>query len=307
MAVASSSTGRREEELLGPFIDTLGLAQPITIPADTLLGAITHFLSTLSDRDVTRLTVALVQSASLWNGEIAADTIRDAFSLAVESKVDILRARHRKSWFQSRRVSRETGRWLACITKAMSKDTSSDSVSTTHMRLGLLKGLQGVDLDLTKETMAMQESVVLSLAQIMETTILDRATLDMISEAVMCLDQERLSVLDPVVSLVMYSAIWALIFQTMLPLIQNALFAALDNVHEPEQQVAAYSGAIARLFEIIAKDEKLPDSVLASMTDFVAAFLNRAERMEANQRGRAGKGRQTGDYLSIATLNFERR
>ena len=201
MSVASSSTGRRAGDLLGPFIDTLGLAQPITIPEETLLGAITHFLSTLPNRDVSRLAVALVQSRSLWNGDIPAENLRDAISLAVESKVDKLQARHRKSWFQTRRVAKEVGLWLSGITDSVSSDASADSKTTTHIRLGLLRGLHAVDIDLTKETIALEESVVLSLAQIMETSMADGETLHMLSEAVMCLDADRVRVLDPVVSL----------------------------------------------------------------------------------------------------------
>lgn len=201
MAVASSSTRRRAEDLLGPFIDTLGLAQPITIPTETLLGAITHFLSTLPNRDVSRLAVALVQSHSLWNSKISTGRIRDAISLAVESKVDKLQTRHRQSWLQARRVNRAAGLWLSCIIDPLSSDTSADSTSTTHIRLGLLRGLQAVNLDSTKETIALEESVVLSLAQIIETSMTDDETLQMLSEAVMCLDKERVNVLDPMVSL----------------------------------------------------------------------------------------------------------
>lgn len=296
MASAGPSTSRqRTQDLLEPFINTLRLEQPITIPTETLLGAITHFLSTLPNRDVTRLIVSLIQSPSLWISGIGADEIRESIALAVEIKVNKIRARHRQSWFRNRQIMKDASRWLASVTDALPADESSESIVSTHLRLGLVRGLHAVELDCAKQRQELEEAVVMSLAEIMETSLPDRAALGMLCEAVLCLGSERLSVLDPIVGLgSVRKDVSPTDLQAIVPLLQNALFAVLDDGVHLEGQANAFSKAIARLFHVIAQHLSSTSYAVTPMAKFVAAFLDRAHRIEAQQGSISIKGKGAG-------------
>ena len=89
----------------------------------------------------------------------------------------------------------------------------------------------------------------------------------------------------------------SLTIQAIIPVLQNALFAALDNGTTPEQHIASLSSAIARLFNVLAEDGISLRDTVAPMANFVAAFKDRAELIEAGDRGRLVKGKTSGGRL----------
>lgn len=204
--IGASGSSTAQRDLFEPFLNVLSSGGVSDIPTDTLLGAITHFLSTSTDKDVTRLTAALLASTTVWDSEIKASQLREAVRLAVVAKVDMLRAEHERSWIPTRRISRDVRRWLRAITTRLDGREHPHNISATHIRQGLLSGLgTSGDVGCNGEVAELEEAVILALssweAELPTKTPAQGAThIDMMCCAVQLVSPDCLGVLNLPVS-----------------------------------------------------------------------------------------------------------
>lgn len=205
MATTVSHPKQRSEDLLEPFIESLSSPRAITIPTETLLGAITHFLSTSPRGNAARLARAIVGSPTLWTAQRPA-RIREAISLAVQSKMGLLEARHDGAWLRRRRVSGAATRWLEAVLHDLHDDDLTISTAATHIRLGFLAGMSACKAALSSDVrIRLEDDVVIALGG---TLAAARSAdpgaavqfLDMLGASLDVVDADRLRVLDIEVS-----------------------------------------------------------------------------------------------------------
>ena len=191
---------RGVEELLEPFIHALESKRALDIPQETLLGAVTHFLSTLSLADLPRLVEAVVGSDYLWSSDdYAGYELGQAICLAVTAKVDHLGKRHSSSWCASRKASSSSRQWLNTIQTTLGK-SREQGVIELEIRAGLLSGVANNDQNQWEnERVKLEEDVILGVSQL-GLSISGTRELAIVCEAVNHVDGRRLLVLDLQVS-----------------------------------------------------------------------------------------------------------
>nr|XP_019009159.1 uncharacterized protein I206_05805 [Kwoniella pini CBS 10737]OCF47940.1 hypothetical protein I206_05805 [Kwoniella pini CBS 10737] len=160
-------------DLLPQFLDILRSSSPNSIPPQTLLGAITHFLSQLEPPYLEEFTQALICSPSIWrNADINRSDLRNALRLSVSSKINKISQDTRNVYFADSRKRRKAREWLDCLNKV-----SSDSENTSRkldLYLGLLQGVNDVEeIDWGKGKVKLEEEVVMALSQEPQNPVLD--------------------------------------------------------------------------------------------------------------------------------------
>jgi hypothetical protein len=200
----SRRRGRREtEQLLDSFLEALATPQVQSIPQETVLGAITHFLSTLPASDLPHFVEAILGSDTLWSPDFFEEgKLRQAIAVAVQAKVGHIETTNKNAWLANRRTSRECRRWLRVIRVAVDKHSKTNEKSRTltdrdmEARIGLLAGVEECKaIDWQDERVALEEEVIMTLAELNLRSISPRS-LALVCEAVTLIDPVRLAVLD---------------------------------------------------------------------------------------------------------------
>lgn len=207
MAQASGQrhrSGRHEtEQLLDPFLDALSTSHIQTIPQDTVLGAITHFLSALPASSLPHLVEAILASDGLWSSKYIEDgQIRHAISIALQAKVEHLRKAHEHSWLSGRRIARQSRRWLRVVRQLVDDSNAPDqkdqtqAVRALEFRTGLLAGMEAcMVIEWQDERVAVEEEVIMAVAEL-DFKKLDPERFRLLCEVVNLIDPARLAVLD---------------------------------------------------------------------------------------------------------------
>ena len=188
-------------ELLEPFLQALGSRRALDIPQETVLGAITHFLSTLPLADLPRFTTATLDSEHLWaSEEYAGGQLNQAISLAVSGKIADLEKRHQSAWCASRKKSSSSRRWLDTIQTVL-ESSEARSMTILQFRVGLLSGISSSDqLTWGEARVNLEEQVVLGVSELGLSSA-DQRTLAIVCEVVHHVEPSRLRILDLQVSL----------------------------------------------------------------------------------------------------------
>ena len=184
-----------DQEILRSFTAALKSDNALTIPADTVSGAITHFLSTASGADFAEFTEALVASSSLWsNQSIRPADIAHAIRLSVTGKVGRIEKALENRYLASAGRNRSARKWLKEITGIV---LSSESASGQRfMIMGLLEGLEdNRSVEWGEARAQLEEELVIAIAS---TSFKER--LEMLSVAAATVDESRLKALDLEVS-----------------------------------------------------------------------------------------------------------
>jgi hypothetical protein len=188
-------------ELLEPFLQALGSRKALEIPPETVLGAITHFLSSLTLADLPRFITATLDSEHLWaSDEYAGGQLNQAIALAVSGKVSNLEKRHQSTWFASRKVSSSSRRWLDTV-QAVLDSSEARSMTILQFRVGLLSGIGSHDhVTWGEARVNLEEQVVLGVSEL-GLSATDPRKLAIVCEAVQHVEPSRLRILDLQVSL----------------------------------------------------------------------------------------------------------
>ena len=188
-------------ELLEPFLQAFGPRKALEIPQETILGAITHFLSNLPLADLPRFTTATLDSEHLWaSEEYAGGQLNQAISLAVSGKVADLEKRHQSAWCASRKISSSSRRWLDTIQTVL-ESSEARSITVLQFRVGLLSGIGISDQVIWGEARVnLEEQVVLGVSEL-GLSAADQRTLAIVCEVVHHVEPSRLRILDLQVSL----------------------------------------------------------------------------------------------------------
>ncbi|ODO00725.1 hypothetical protein L198_03051 [Cryptococcus wingfieldii CBS 7118] len=151
--------------LLDPFLALLDDPAPSNVPAQTLLGAITHFISTLDDAQLARFIASLARSLSLpkTNG-VSSEDIRAAVKLGVVGLVMRMENEKKGVYFGSYRRSKAARQWLDGVLHATR--TTKDTVGPrTQVLIGLLQGVEeSQTVDWGQARVKLEEKVVLALS-----------------------------------------------------------------------------------------------------------------------------------------------
>ena len=180
-----------------PFLELLRSPSPITLSQETLLGAITHFLSTLPSHDLISFTSTLVESPSLWKSDTRRqEELRHAIRLGVPAKVNGANHELRNSYFLRIKQQRSARRWLSDVSKAMM--TSKASTGRNVALVGLLEGLSDVsNVDWGRSRVRVEEEIILGLSSIQSDQ--DEKTqqeLKLVCASILYIAEERVRVLD---------------------------------------------------------------------------------------------------------------
>jgi hypothetical protein len=188
-------------ELLEPFLQALGSRKALEIPQETVLGAITHFLSTLPQADLPRFITATLDSEHLWaSDEYAGGQLNQAISLAVSAKVANLEKRHQSAWCASRKISSSSRRWLDTVQSVL-EQSEARSVTVLQFRAGLLSGIGSTDhVTWGEARVNLEELVVLGVSEL-GLSAADQRKLAIVCEVVHHVEPSRFRTLDLQVSL----------------------------------------------------------------------------------------------------------
>lgn len=186
--------------VLSAFITLLRSPSPITLSNRTLLGAITHFFSSLSPTPLKEFILELISSQSLWDTPtISTADVRDAIRLSVSAVVDRINEEKKDVYFSHYRTTAKARSWLAhVLTSVLS--SSNDSSRPLHILVGVLEGLDDVQMvDWGHSRVKLEEEVILRLAGCIDKNLDDNLLL--FCTAIPHLDAKRAGVLDILVSI----------------------------------------------------------------------------------------------------------
>jgi hypothetical protein len=188
------------EELLEPFLSALVSKSALQIPQETVLGAITHFLSTLPQAELPRFTTAILESDYLWaSDDYNRFSLGQAVALAVSAKVGIWERRHKTHWFASRKVSSACCRWLDKIVTTIGTSGAQNLVKL-EFQAGLLAGMAANEqIAWGNQKMDLEEPVILGVSELALSTAGQRE-LAIVCEVVHHVEATRLLILDLQVS-----------------------------------------------------------------------------------------------------------
>ncbi|AAW43468.2 expressed protein [Cryptococcus deneoformans JEC21] len=225
--------------VLSAFITLLRSPSPITLSNRTLLGAITHFFSSLSPTPLKEFILELISSQSLWDTPtISTADVRDAIRLSVSAVVDRINEEKKDVYFSHYRTTAKARSWLAhVLTSVLS--SSNDSSRPLHILVGVLEGLDDVQMvDWGHSRVKLEEEVILRLAGCIDKNLDDNLLL--FCTAIPHLDAKRAGVLD-ILSL---NAELEKHFYTLIDQSQRDSPNGVDNL-------AITSRALARSFVIL--------------------------------------------------------
>ncbi|WVQ75125.1 hypothetical protein IAR50_004734 [Cryptococcus sp. DSM 104548] len=220
--------------LLDPFIALLDETAPISVPSQTVLGAITHFISTLDDVQLARFMASFTRSKSLRNTDgVRGEDVRWAVKLGLVGFVMRMENEKKGVYFGSYRRSKEARHWLDGVLHAIRVANTSEGWQI-QILVGLLQGVeesQSVDWGYTR--IKLEEAAVLALSgdeQMQE--------LELLCAAMPYVDVARLLALD---------------MQPLSDKIAEHIFSSLiDQAQEEPAQMATYTTALGRSYVVLS-------------------------------------------------------
>lgn len=200
MAAVGPSTLRNSEQddkaLLQSFLGVLNADAPITLPRETLNGAITHYLSTLTHADLATFVQALVTSTSLYSLQGNAGGIREAARISVGARITVIIAQLDDTYLQTRRKQSRARNWLKEISHALKGIENKQRRSV--LLVGLLQGVNDhPEIDWGKTRDQLEEEVVMTLAPMLDTNV---EHLGLLCSVMPCIQVDRLRALPMKVS-----------------------------------------------------------------------------------------------------------
>lgn len=184
----ASSANDEIDSVLPSFLAVLRSDAPITLPAETLYGAITHFLSSLPPPHLRDFVQAVVSSPRLWDKPSSA---REAIRLSVSAKLAQLGKRGR--WFAEWRTAREAASWAGKVVEEVI--AAKESNGRTQFLAGILEGMEATPRVWGHARTRAEEEVVLALATDDGFSHLEER-LQLFAEVAGCIDEKRLRALD---------------------------------------------------------------------------------------------------------------
>lgn len=183
-----SSANDQVDSVLPSFLAVLRSDAPITLPAETLYGAITHFLSTLPHPHLRDFVQAVVLSPRLWDMPSGA---REAVQLSVPAKLTQLNERRR--WFAEWRTAREAASWAGTVVEEVI--AANESGGRTQFLAGILEGMEATPRVWGHAKTRAEEEVVMALATD-DGFSHSEERLQLFAEVAGCIDEKRLRALD---------------------------------------------------------------------------------------------------------------
>ncbi|ORX37961.1 hypothetical protein BD324DRAFT_623975 [Kockovaella imperatae] len=197
--VSSKTMEENDRETYHRFIAALKGPEKLTIPSETLYGAINHYLTTLSNDNLLEFVDTLVQSDKLWNANDPSG-IREAFRLASAAKLLALKQSFSSAWLKQARINRQLRQWGDTLAHCLLEASSTER--RTQCMIGLLRGFDGDEVcEVFSESSCrtqIEEEIVLLLAK-MGADPSEDANLFVsdLGEVVDILRSERLKALNP--------------------------------------------------------------------------------------------------------------
>nr|KIR46902.1 hypothetical protein I312_03795 [Cryptococcus bacillisporus CA1280] len=225
--------------VLPAFITLLRIPSPTTLPNPTLLGAITHFFSSLNPAHLKDFILELISSQSLWDTpSISAAEIRDAIRLSVTIVVSRIAEEKKSVYFSHYRTAAKARGWLEHVLKSVSSSSDS-SLKPLHVLVGVLEGLDDVQtVDWGHSRVKLEEEVISRLAGCIDKHLDDNLVL--LCTAIPHLDVKRAGVMN----ILDLSTVLEKHFYTLVRHPQGDNSDGLDNL-------ALISRALARSFIIV--------------------------------------------------------
>ncbi|WVQ96161.1 hypothetical protein IAU59_003264 [Kwoniella sp. CBS 9459] len=284
-------------DLLPSFLDTLNSPSSIaSIPAPTLLGAITHFFEQLDSPHLERYINALLSSQSLWNATtIFKEEIREAVRVAVSARASRIDRETKDAYFANTRRNRKAQAWLFSVTRAVEETREEDCPegARLHVLTGLLKGLDEVQwVEWGKSKRWIEEDLVYALSELLEGDA-DAAATNSVGVGL----DERLYVLCEVIPCIDMTRLWALDVDKLTQKVQTHLYALLDTdththtdtdtpsdlppTKSHEEQVPQTARALTRTFQVLhSGGPSSRQNALIAMRKFCDDMRQRAVKME---------------------------
>jgi hypothetical protein len=197
--MAAQDLGKDDErEIRDSFVKILQSDKPITIPDETLYGAITHFLSTSPLPDLPALVSALVESPICANSREISQGVQHAARNAISAKIDSLNAALTKAYFSDYRLGRQARQWLEVVGEpAISAESGRGRMAVLS---GLLEGIRDAqDVPWGKMKDRLEEELVVEAASY---EMSSEDSLEAVYGAIILTSDDTLAVLDIEVSLV---------------------------------------------------------------------------------------------------------
>ncbi|OCF46094.1 hypothetical protein I317_00184 [Kwoniella heveanensis CBS 569] len=188
-------------QLLPSFLQVLKSPAPITIPAPTFSGAITHFLAQLDSPYLDDFIEGLLTSTSLWSSKyIAKKDIANAVKLAVPACLLRIEEDVKGLYFPNARQKNRAREWLLNVIRVIENANGHPGEARLYILAGLLVGLDSVkSVDWGKGRRWIEEDLTYSLSNIIEgdlQTSYLREDLNLMCEVLPCIDTARLWALD---------------------------------------------------------------------------------------------------------------
>lgn len=161
------SVDRETLEILNPFLDVLRSNSRISIPIETLEGALSHFLATLQGDQLDDFVEDLLNSSSLWRA-IGSDGVQRAVRFAPGAAVASLRPISQNTFFKRNQLNKAAQKWLAGILESIKKANSPKNAP--YVYLGILNGLDDArDVKWGQPRTALEEEVIVAASERLET------------------------------------------------------------------------------------------------------------------------------------------
>lgn len=193
-----------ESELLSKFIDQLSSKNPISLPRETILGAVSHYISTLPSTELKSLLEAISTSRLLWDTPSHRQRTREAISLGVSGALGRLASEPGSSkWWK---WSSPTTAWLDDLAKVV---TDSEGIRRMDMIAAILSATDERRRNPSstrcegKQRENLEDEAVMAIAEKMGSEPgIDKEETDsgLLCEMVDALDEAKVRILDTPVS-----------------------------------------------------------------------------------------------------------
>jgi hypothetical protein len=186
-------------EIWRSFKQLLDNPAQITLPPETLYGAISHFLVTRPLDTLPEVITTLTSSKSLWSVGSQGRGVRDAVRVAVSTKQQTVRQALTKAYFPAYRERKQLQQWLTAMGRPLVQ--AGDTLGRAQILLGLLEGLSDVrGMERGDTRHAMEDELVVAVAGYGGIASLSATQLDLLCSTITIVDEARLQVLDLEVS-----------------------------------------------------------------------------------------------------------
>ncbi|KAL1412969.1 hypothetical protein Q8F55_000718 [Vanrija albida] len=210
--MSAMSSNREDQELqavLEPFINVLRSPGPITIPTETVQGALTHFIGSLQDSQLDTFVDDILSSTSLWE-TVKPDVVRECVRSAVPTKVASLRKTSKDTFWRRNVLDKDAQAWLAQVQHDVHNVKGAEEKGQVFLT-GLLQGLDDVTgVEWGKPRVDLEEELVIAMSDTFDAKSTDAVKL--FCEVAPHVDAARLRALN---------------LREIMPFLHVALFSAL--------------------------------------------------------------------------------